>query len=225
MEVRAYRPRDAKACVELFHQLTEVHRKLYDDPTIGSKDPARSFRAQLREHGPGNSWVAVHRGRVVGLTGLVPHRGWSLIEPVVVLEGFRRRGVARLLITTVVEEARRRHLDALLIKPVARNTAALRTFHALGFRALGQVELLMPLRGKGWFKPVPGPTLAGRRFQRWGPASWWGSSAPVPPRPGDEARDPTRDRPLSPGGPGAEQVQGRSIGLRIWFPHSVQDPS
>ena len=164
MQVRRYRPSDARACIELFSQLTEAHRILYHDPTIGSKDPARTFRAHLRETRGGGTWVAVERDQVIGLSGLIAHRGWGEAEPVVVLQGHRRRGVARALVHAVIEEARRRRYRVLTIKPVARNTVALRTFHALGFRTLGHIELDMPLRGPGWFRPIPGPKIVGRRF-------------------------------------------------------------
>jgi hypothetical protein len=41
-----------------------------------------------------------------------------------------------------------------------RNTIALRTF-----RTLGHIELQLNLKGEGWFKPIAGSKLAGRRFQ------------------------------------------------------------
>ena len=164
--MRKYRPSDRLAAVELFRQLTEAHRVIYHDPTIGSKDPARTFRAHLRETRGGGTWVAVHEGRIVGLVGLIPHDGWGEAEPVVTLGGFRRRGVARLLLRRVTAEARRRRYRMLTIKPVSRNASALRTFHALGFRTVGHVELDMRFGGTAKrFRPVRGPLLAGRQFQ------------------------------------------------------------
>ena len=166
MEVRRFRPADSRECVELFRQLTEAHRVIYHDRTIGSGSPVRAWRAHIRETGAQNTWVAVQDGHVVGLVGLISHRGYGEAEPIVVAKGFRRRGAARLLLQTVIREARHRKWKVLTIKPVARNSVALRTFHALGFQMMGHVELDFPLKGKGWFVPKRGPTIAGRRFQR-----------------------------------------------------------
>ena len=58
-------------------------------------------------------------------------------EPVVVAEAARNRGIGRMLIGRVVEEARARGYEYFAIRPVARNVAAVRRFHAAGFRTLG----------------------------------------------------------------------------------------
>jgi GNAT superfamily N-acetyltransferase len=108
--------------------------------------------------------VAIDSGRVVGLVGLIPHRGYGEVDPIVVTKDYRRRRIARKLLQTVVEEAQRRKWKVLTIKPVARNSVALRTFHAMGFRTLVNIELHMALKGSGWFVPRPGPRLAGKAF-------------------------------------------------------------
>lgn len=165
VEVRRYGPTDAGQCSKLFLQLVEAHRTFYKDPTIGGSDPARSFRTRARGGRARNMWVAVESGRIVGLMGLLLHRGYGEVEPVVVAEFHRRRGVASLLIERAIAEARRRGWKRLTIRPVARNAAALRTFYSLGFRTLGHVELNMWLQEPGPFAPLSGPKVAGRRFE------------------------------------------------------------
>jgi L-amino acid N-acyltransferase YncA len=165
MEVRRYRPADSRECVELFRQLIEAHRLIYHDRTVGSEGPVRAWRAHIQEAGAQKTWVALQDGHVVGLVGLISRRGYGEAEPVVVAKGFRRRGVARRLLQTVIREARHRGWKFLAIKPVARNSVALRTFHALGFQVMGHLELELPLKWKGWFVPKRGPTIAGRRFR------------------------------------------------------------
>jgi hypothetical protein len=69
-----------------------------------------------------------------------------------------------MLIGRVVGEARDRGHEYLAIRPVARNVAAIRRFHAAGFRALGgHVDLTTDLaeRRLEW---LPGATLHGLDF-------------------------------------------------------------
>jgi acyl carrier protein len=63
----------------------------------------------------------------------------------------------------VLARARELRLRRLDVRPVARNEAAIRFFHGLGFDSLGQVELMIYLEDpKDW--PVR-ETLAGRAFR------------------------------------------------------------
>jgi hypothetical protein len=41
--IREYRPEDLHACRDLYAQLVEHHREIYDDPTIGGEDPGAGF--------------------------------------------------------------------------------------------------------------------------------------------------------------------------------------
>ncbi|HKC21455.1 MAG TPA: GNAT family N-acetyltransferase [Gaiellaceae bacterium] len=59
---------------------------------------------------------------------------------------WRGRGVGAALARTVLEAARQRGDRYVTTRPVARNGTALRFFHALGFDALGQLELIADLR-------------------------------------------------------------------------------
>ena len=107
--VRDYAESDYGACRSLWAELTEYHRSIYGDPSIGGDDPGAGFDDYLAESRRTGSWVAEFRGGVV-------------------------------------EEARARGYEYLAIRPVARNVAAVRRFHAAGFRTLGgHIDLTMDL--------------------------------------------------------------------------------
>ena len=109
--------------------------------------------------------VADLDGLVVGLTGLLDRGTSGEVEPVVVAERLRGRGVGRLLIERVVTEAVARGYDYLAIRPVARNVSAIRRFYDAGFQALGgHVDLTMDLAGRrhGWLE---GARLHGLDFR------------------------------------------------------------
>lgn len=82
---------------------------------------------------------------IVGLSGLLWEGGEATIEPIIVDRRCRRTGVGRRLIETAIEESRRRGATDVNIKPVARNPSAIQTFHELGFRTLGHLQLFMSL--------------------------------------------------------------------------------
>lgn len=145
--VRGYAEGDYAACRVLWAELTEYHRSIYGDPSIGGDDPGAGFDDYLAEPQRTGSWVAESGGNVIGLTGLFDRGSSGEVEPVVVAEAARNRGIGRMLISRVVEEARAHGHEYLAIRPVARNVAAVRRFHAAGFRTLGgHVDLTMDLR-------------------------------------------------------------------------------
>ena len=135
--VRSYVPGDYAACRSLWVELTEQHRRIYQDHSIGGDDPGSGFDSYLAAPERVASWVAESEGWVVGLTGLFDHGGNGEVEPVVVAEGFRGRGVGRQLIDRVVAEAVTRSYEYLSIRPVARNVDAIRRFYHAGFQTLG----------------------------------------------------------------------------------------
>jgi GNAT superfamily N-acetyltransferase len=162
--VRDYAEGDYGACRSLWAELTEYHRSIYVDPSIGGDDPGAGFDDYLATSQRMGSWVAESRGGVIGLTGLFDRGRSGEIEPVVVAEAARDRGIGRMLISRVIEEARARGYEYLAIRPVARNVAAVRRFHAAGFRTLGgHIDLSMDLapRRHEW---LPGASLHGLDF-------------------------------------------------------------
>lgn len=163
--VRPYGPSDLRVCRGLWAALTEAHRDLYDDPTIGGEDPGLAFDGHLARVGAERVWVAEVAGSVVGFAGLIVEDDEAEVEPVVVSREYRREGVGGLLVARVVAEARTLGVRYLNVRPVARNADAIRFFHQAGFVNLGHVELFMDMRpadGREW---GDGQTVHGRRFR------------------------------------------------------------
>ena len=82
--VRDYAAADYSACRMLWVELTEHHRRLYEDPSIGGDDPGGAFDDYLAVPERVASWVADLDGSVVGLTGLFDRGTRGEAEPVVV---------------------------------------------------------------------------------------------------------------------------------------------
>jgi len=87
---------------------------LYEDPSIGGEDPGGAFDDYLAVPERVASWVADLDGWVVGLTGLFDRGTSGEVEPVVVTDRLRSRGVGRLLIERVVTEAVARGYEYLV---------------------------------------------------------------------------------------------------------------
>jgi GNAT superfamily N-acetyltransferase len=155
--IRAYTASDYSACRELWVELTAHHRRIYGDPSIGGDDPGNGFDEYLAVPERVRSWVAESHGDVVGLAGLLDHCESGEVEPVVVSEGSRHKGIGRALIDRVMEDAIERGYEYLSIRPVARNITAIKSFHEAGFRTLGgHVDLTMDLKQRrhGWLEGV-----------------------------------------------------------------------
>jgi GNAT superfamily N-acetyltransferase len=158
--IRDYAPAHLDAARALWVELTERHRLIYDDPTIGGDEPGLAFDAYLALPQHLATWVAVVDGDIVGLTGLLADGDGGVVEPVVVTAAARGEGIGTRLLQHVRAEAARRGMRSLGIHPVARNVDAIRLFHRAGFRTLGHLDLFCDLvdRGYTW---QPGVDLHG----------------------------------------------------------------
>lgn len=125
VQVREFVSGDLGACRRLWAELTEHHRELYGDPTIGGDDPGSGSDDYLDIPDRVTSWVAVVDGEVVGLTGLLDRGSSGEVEPVVVAGTRRHQGIGQALMETVVSMAAQRGFEYLAIRPVARNVAVI----------------------------------------------------------------------------------------------------
>jgi GNAT superfamily N-acetyltransferase len=160
--IRRYAPGDLEACRRLWTELTEWHRRLYDDPTFGGEDRGLAFDGHLSEVGADRICVAESDGTLVGLAGLLVEDGRAELEPIVVAATARGHGVGRALADAVIAAARELGFPRLRVRPVGRNTDAIRFFHALGFDVLGRVDLRLDLEPT---ERAPGERIAGRDFR------------------------------------------------------------
>lgn len=134
----------------MWRELTERHREIYSDPTIGGESPGRYFDEHLSRVGTENIWVAVAGSEVVALLGLIKREGEVEIEPIVVSSKYRNKEIGRMLVGIAFEEAKRLGATYVSVKPVARNVEAMRFFWDCGFKTLGHVELFADLGEKEW---------------------------------------------------------------------------
>jgi GNAT superfamily N-acetyltransferase len=159
--IRKYLPSDRESCRRLWKELTEKHRQIYHDPSIGGSTPEDDFDIHLAKVGNDNLWVAILDSTVVSLTGLIIQEEEAEIEPLIVSQLYRNRGIGKKMIETVIEEAKGLNLKFLNVKPVARNIEAITFFYNRGFINLGHIELFMDLSNKEWKK---GPKLFDQQF-------------------------------------------------------------
>jgi GNAT superfamily N-acetyltransferase len=156
--IRQYNSQDREQCRSLWKELTEWHREIYEDTTIGGEHPEDYFDKHLNTVGPDNLWVATDDSRVAGLTGLIVAEREAEIEPLVVSKPYRGRGIGKQLVEHIIGEARKRGIRNLKIKPVARNQETIRFLYKQGFKTLGFIELFMDFSGHTW---KSGPRIFG----------------------------------------------------------------
>ena len=162
--IRSYEDRDREACRSLWRDLTQWHRDLYADQSIGAdRDPGDFFDEHLATVGAERIWVAEEDGSILGFVGLIVDGARGELEPIVVSPDARGSGLGRALGEQVITAARELGLRRIDVRPAARNDGALRFFHELGFDTLGQLELMIYLQEpKDW--PVHA-RLADREFR------------------------------------------------------------
>lgn len=147
VEIREYVSEDLEVCRDLWRDLTQRHRDIYEDPTIGGGDPGPYFDEHyLTDPRFYKLWVAVLDDEIVGLCGLLVEGDEVELEPIVVRPALRDRGVGAELAQHVIAQARALGRRWINVRPVARNIEAIAFFHREGFRMLGRLELSLPLR-------------------------------------------------------------------------------
>ena len=148
--VRPYRPSDHNACRSLWGELVEHRGALYGTPPPAGSDPGAGFEEYLTQLNLSGLWVADDEETgVVAFIGLMLDGRSGYVDPVVVTESMRGRGIGRALLGKVAEEARRRGLHRLRVSPSVRDTAALHMLHASGFSNVNTVTLAYDLSGGG----------------------------------------------------------------------------
>lgn len=162
--IRPYRPVDHRPCRDLYAELTEHHRDLYADASLGGADPGAGFEEYLTRLDLTGLWVADHaEDGVVGMVGLLLRGRAGEVEPVVVTQRRRSNGIGTALVVHVAEQARRRGMSMLTVNPMSRNDIAIRCLYRAGYEALSSVTLTLDLdpRGHEW---QDGLDLFGLRF-------------------------------------------------------------
>jgi GNAT superfamily N-acetyltransferase len=146
LEIRPYEEGDLDACRQLWVDLTQRHRDIYDSPDIGGENPGMQLDEHLRRPDFAGLWLGLEEGEILGLVGLLHSNEETEVEPIVVKPGHRSRGIGKRLLDHVCTEAAKYDVGYLSIRPVARNVEALALFVEEGFDRLGHVQLLKALR-------------------------------------------------------------------------------
>ena len=165
IRIREYREQDFESCRELWRELTQRHRDIYFDPSIGGDDPGVAFEEYLKKPNLAGIWVAEQDDLVLGMAGLLTDGNEAEIEPIVVRSDHRSRGIGSLLLERLKSEAKARGAGYLSIKPVARNIEAIQCFYRAGFSLLGHIDMFMDLsdgNDQGW---LDGVTIHGNTFR------------------------------------------------------------
>ena len=151
--IREYRTADYDAGRGLWVQLTEQHRQIYNDPSIGGDDPGSGLDDYLSNPNRRISWVAEIEGLVTGMTGLIVHGDEAEVEPIIVARQLRSGGIGHALISRTISEAKNLGIRFLSAQPVVRNVTAVSFFINNGFNIAGHIDLfqdLQPKRGRTW---------------------------------------------------------------------------
>jgi len=162
--IREYEPRDYDTCRALWEDLTEHHREIYNDLSIGGDDPGQGFDAYIANPKRRASWVVEIQGQIVALAGIVVDGEEGEIEPVVVSSGYRSRGIGTMLVRYVVEQARGMRVRYISVRPVTRNKKAISFFVKLGFDLLGHVQLFQDFSGTPRSKWKSGISIHGYKL-------------------------------------------------------------
>jgi GNAT superfamily N-acetyltransferase len=144
--------------------MTQRHREIYGDPSIGGDDPGLEFDGHLDRVGPERVWVAVLDEDVIGFTSLIQNGEEAEVEPMVVSSEHRGGGVGHALVAHAIQEAKKLGVLCLGVKPVARNEDAISFFYDAGFKTLGHIHLFMWLGESTPDMWKPGPELFGKPF-------------------------------------------------------------
>ena len=134
----------------MWRELTEWHRKIYQDPNIGGKHPEQQFDEHILKVGSERLWVATYNSKVVGLTGLMVEDEEAEIEPLIVSKNYRDKGIGKKLFEVAISEARRLGVKFITVRPVARNVQAIKFFYSQGFKNLGHIDMILDLSNYTW---------------------------------------------------------------------------
>jgi len=146
--IRRYKDSDNVSCQNLWAELTEYHKEIYADPSIGGENPGQIFNTHIEKYGEEDIWVAEVGREIVGLVGLIVKGNEAEVEPIVISKSYRKQGIGGQLLKFIINHARERGTKYLSIRPVARNKEAMKIFYKLGFKIIGHIELFMDLEKK-----------------------------------------------------------------------------
>lgn len=82
-------------------------------------------------------FVAIHDGRLVGYAGMWLFAGEAHVTTIAVHPDFRRRGLGKMLMQTLIGYARGQGADTMVLEVRPSNIPAINLYNSLGFRNIG----------------------------------------------------------------------------------------
>jgi ribosomal-protein-alanine N-acetyltransferase len=107
-----------------------------------------AFVYELKQNRVARSWVARASGQVIGYLCLWEVGSEIHITNLAVHPAWRRQGVARTLLGTILEDARRRGLAGALLEVRPGNSEARVLYESFGFRMVGRRKGYYPDTGE-----------------------------------------------------------------------------
>jgi len=98
----------------------------------------RAFLYELKENRTARCWVARIAGELVGYLCLWEVGSELHITNLAVHPEWRRRGIARTLLSTILEDARRRRLSSAFLEVRPTNLEARGLYEGFGFHVIGR---------------------------------------------------------------------------------------
>lgn len=148
MEITPAEEPDIEAILDLWGELAAFHARLDPAfaPAVNWRTSYAGYLSTLLDRSDARVLVARQGGRTVGygvarITILPPFfadRRRGFIQDVFTTQGYRRRGVARRLVTELLDWLRTAHVAIVELTVAANNPAAVRLWESLQFRAYMQ---------------------------------------------------------------------------------------
>jgi ribosomal protein S18 acetylase RimI-like enzyme len=145
--------------------MTQRHRDIYDDPSIGGDNPGLEFDQHLDQVGPKKIWVAALGDQIVGFVSLIQDGQQAEVEPIVISSEHRNKGIGQKLLNHAIKQAKKAGVICLSVKPVARNKEAISFFYDAGFKTLGHIQLFMWLGASTPDQWKQGHEIFGKPFE------------------------------------------------------------
>jgi len=114
-------------------QVLPIEETLFDD----DRWTAQTYWSELGQLETRHYLVATDAGRVVGYAGLCDYQDEAFVQTIAVATAAQGKGVGRLLLQALLDEAARRRQTRVLLEVRADNVRAITLYERFGFRRSG----------------------------------------------------------------------------------------
>jgi ribosomal protein S18 acetylase RimI-like enzyme len=141
---------DASAILPIFLEVLRTHAETAPSDFKSSADPTSvcPWLSAILADQRAVAFVAIEQGNVIGYlfalevrkdeSPIRPTRHYLSLEHVAVLPGYRRRGIATALVSTLFAEAKAKNIDRIELDVWSFNETSQRFFEGQGFKGVSQ---------------------------------------------------------------------------------------